>query len=495
MSTSPCAAAPNATAATLGQRVWRRFCRIAVGVFYRRFEIAGLENLPADGAVVLCANHVNALVDALVVQAMSPRSIHPLARSGLFRRPLLRPILAMIQAVPIYRRREGSDDASAAAAKAQNDASFRRCYDYLEAGRVLLIFPEGQSHSDPSLRPIKTGAARIALGAVRDHGRVPTIVPVGLIFTHKGRFRGDVLVQVGEPVALEPVALEDGALKDNAAASDERALIDRWTESIRQGLYGVTLNVDAWEDVALLGLVQRFEAMRHARDRAVAKTRSGLARRYRAFQRLYDTHRWLRVRYPERIDALRARLARFERLCRRYGVQDYHLHLRYRPAMVLRFVLRSLAFALFVFPFAVWGLVNSAVPYILTRALSKRLARGRDQYDTAGMLFGPILFGGFWSLQTLAVWNAWGIRLAIPYAISLPFTAAVALLVARERKRIIENVRVFVLFLREGEVRAYLRAKRHEIEHELAAMAQLARDHSAEIQPMRELAPSAIMAR
>lgn len=488
----------DTTRPSLGQRFWQRFCRFAVSVFYRRFEIVGADRIPNHGAVMLCANHVNALVDAVVVQAASPRIVHPLARSGLFRRPLLRIILSTIQAVPIYRRpkTEPSEEDPRAAidTRARNDESFRRLFAYLRQGRTLLIFPEGQSHSDPSLRPIKTGAARIALGAWRDHRRLPTLVPVGLVFTQKGRFRGDVLVQIGEPIALDAAEIA-------ARIDDERALVGEITDAITQGLLRVTLNVESWDDVALLGLVRRFaervrprpavteadpstaepRAARRGSDSAsppvaLGPKSSSLAARYADFRRLYETHRLLRVRQPMRVANLRTMLVRFERLCTRYGVSDYHLNLRYRPLVVLRFALRSLAFILFAVPLALWGLVTSGIPYALTRAASRRAARARDQYDTASMLSGFVIFGFFWGIQIVYMWQRFGFRNATVYAISLPVTAAVTLIALRERRRIIENVRVFVLFMRQGKVRDYLRAKRNEIEQEIAHLGKLARE-------------------
>ncbi|MEO1087692.1 MAG: 1-acyl-sn-glycerol-3-phosphate acyltransferase, partial [Acidobacteriota bacterium] len=86
------------------QRTWRALCVLLSRSFYSRFEVSGLEHLPTSGPVILCANHVNALADAVVVQAAMPRPIHPVARSGLFRSPIFRPILHFIQAVPIARR-------------------------------------------------------------------------------------------------------------------------------------------------------------------------------------------------------------------------------------------------------------------------------------------------------------------------------------------------------------------------------------------------------
>lgn len=449
---------PSAAGApTLAQQAFRRFCQLVVDVFYRRCETSGRRHVPTSGPLILCANHVNALVDAVVVQATCPRTIHPLARSGLFRNPLLRPILNGIEAVPIYRRHAGDPGGEQAADR--NEDSFRQVYAHLGAGRAVLIFPEGQSHSDPTLRPLKTGAARLALGALEHNGALPTVVPVGLTFTRKGKFRGEVLVQYGRPVVLEAVAEEP---------REETAR--RFTAAIGQGLLGVTINADSWQDLAFLDQLQRFFEFRHGRV-----YRRRLARRVRSLQRLIETHRLLRVTHPGEVTLLMTKLERFERLRRRYGVRDYHLALHYDTGVVTRFLLRALGFALFVFPLALWGGLSSAIPYEATRRLSLATARGLDQYDTASILFGLGFFGLFWGLQTFAVYWWWGPWPAFAYAASLPITSAVALKVGKERQRILENVKVFWLFMRQREVQRYLRVKREELELELARLARLAR--------------------
>lgn len=444
--------------ATLGQRLWKRFCVFMAHLFYRRFEVSGVDRLPTDGPVILCANHVNALVDALVVQASCVRPIHPLARSGLFRTPWLVPILKMIQAVPVYRRQRLADG-SLAPASGSNADSFRRCYEYLGDNRVILIFPEGQSHSDPRLRTLRTGAARLALGSQDANGRLPTLVPVGLTFTQKGRFRANVLVQYGEPIAFEDIPGEA-----------EDVTVRRLTDAIGEGLEEVTLNTDSWEDLALMKLLQEFFTLRSSRPT--------LCERFRSFEQLIAVHRRLRFDEPGKVANLREKLRRFAELCRRYGVRSYQLDLRYSPGVVARFVLHALAFLVCVFPLALWGMIHSALPYAATRLASHLTARGRDQYDTAGMVFGLVFGLGFWTLQTFAVHRGFGIDAAMAYAVSLPITFAIALAVARERRRILENVRVFLLFARKSELRDYLRLKRQELEIEVARLARIARNLS-----------------
>ena len=447
--------------ATWAQLAWGRFCRLMSRIFYRRFEIVGRENIPDRGPVIFCANHVNALVDAVVVQASCPRTIHPLARSGLFRTFYLRPILRMIQAIPVYRRHR-LPDGTVAPASGSNEDSFRRCYEVLGEQRAILIFPEGQSHSDPKLRTLKTGAARLALGALDANEELPALVPVGLTFTHKGRFRANVLVQYGSAIAFEH---RDAGASDDTARDDT---VRRLTAAIGEGLEAVTLNVDSWEDLSLMKLLQEFFTLRRSRN-------SSLGERFRSLQQIIAAHRRLRFEEPDRVHLLREKLRRFARLCRRYGVRDYQLDLRYHPLVVLRFVLRVLAFALFVFPLALWGVLNSIVPYSATRLASHLSAKGRDQYDTAGMIFGLGFFSIFWGLQSWLVFERWGPVWALLYGTSLPLTSLVALAVGKERQRILENVRVFFLFVRKSELREYLRLKRQELEIEVARLARKAR--------------------
>ncbi len=474
---SPLSAPTQYQPPTASQRLWRGFCRIVVNGFYRRVEVAGTENVPSEGPLLLCANHANALVDALIVQAACPRPVHPLARSGLFRSALLRPILSFIQAVPVRRRRPNpatESDAEPSDSKTErNDDTFARCFTYLGEGRVILIFPEGQSHSDPRLRPIKTGAARMVLGSYLQNQEMPVAVPVGLTFTAKGRFRGDLLIQFGPEIAFPSTEPGDDTT-DHAAQNDApaRALVSAYTEAIAEGLKGVTLDADSWDDVALVHRVEAFAAFREGRQ---SQGRPALRHRYRAFQRLIDTHRAMREAHPRRVAALRAKLQRFERLRERFGVRDYHLDLDYRPSVVARFVFRSLLFALTVFPLAAWGALNSILPYLSTRQMSRWSAHGRDQYDTASILFGLFFFGTFWGAQISAVAWWFGPKTAIYYGLSLPITWTIALVVGRERKRIAENLRAFFLFTRKRRVRAYLREKREELVADLARLAKLAR--------------------
>ncbi len=420
-------------------------------VFYRHYEVVGLEHLVNEEPVLLCANHANALADAVVLQAVSSRLIHPMARSGLFKNPVLWPILKLIQAVPVYRRQDN------AAETGKNQDSFQRCYELFDKNGILLIFPEGQSHSDPSLRPLKSGAARIVLGAYQANRKLPAVIPVGLNFSNKGRFRSTVFIKFGEPVRLENyIGMTQG--------NQTRAL----TRAIYQGLDDVTLNVESHDELDFIKSLERFFALRHGKYR-----QRSLELRFRALKKLAQAERRLKQHYPEKILEIKRRLQNFERVCRTLDIRDYHLTLDYKPSLVLRFIMRSLGSIFIVLPLGLWGGINSYIPFVLTRWLAKKTAKGVDQYDTAKMVLGLFLFVIFWGGQTTFVASVFSNNIAIFYALSLIPTSAAAIMLRNERRRILENIRVFFLFVRKRKLRQYLEDRRHDLEKELAHLVRL----------------------
>lgn len=434
------------------EKAWQLFCRLVVKVFYRRFEVSGLENLPQNQGIILCANHVNALADAVVLQAATRKTIRPLARSGLFENPLLKPVLSHIGAVPIFRRNDPGVDTS------KNKATFSQCYELLAKGETLIIFPEGQSHDIPQLTELKTGAARLALETIQETGTEPAVIPVGLTFPDKGKFRSAVLVQFGKPLDL--------AISETS--TQEQSVIEL-TGRIRAGLETLTLNAESWEEINLVARVEHFFAFRHGKYR-----HRNLQQRFRTQQRIIDAQRLLRNYEPDRVRALITQLKRFEKICRHCGVKDYQLSIDYKPTLIVLYLVRLTWMLLVVFPVAFWGVINGYIPYQLAKRLSRRFAKGPNQHDTAKMVLGLTFFSLFWGLQIALVFYYLGWKWMLLYIISLVVSSTVALLVRGEKKIILENIKVFLLFLRKRDLKSYLRNKRQELEKELAKMVRIA---------------------
>jgi 1-acyl-sn-glycerol-3-phosphate acyltransferase len=204
---------------------------IALTIFFRRIETVNSEVVPAGTGVILVMNHPNGLIDPALVFVSIPTRISFLAKSTLFRMPVIGWILRIVGALPLYRRIDAGEDVS------QNRKTFDLCHELLANGGSIALFPEGVSHSSSKLLPLKSGAARIALGAAAAGDTEVKIVPVGLYYTNKTTFRSEAMLYFGEVFMVPKVELE-------ADGQPPRDAVRRLTEKMADALREVTLNAE-----------------------------------------------------------------------------------------------------------------------------------------------------------------------------------------------------------------------------------------------------------
>jgi glycerol-3-phosphate O-acyltransferase/dihydroxyacetone phosphate acyltransferase len=140
--------------------------RRVVGIYFRDVEIAGDVPHPDTGGRVFAANHVNALVDPILVLTQAPCPISPVAKSTLWKIPGLRWLLDAADAVPIVRKR---DDPTKTAK--DNDTIFERVGLHLAQHGNILIFPEGTSHNEPHLLALRPAPVACWRARARRAGR------------------------------------------------------------------------------------------------------------------------------------------------------------------------------------------------------------------------------------------------------------------------------------------------------------------------------------
>src|SRR5262249_41615273 len=134
-------------------------------------------------AIIFVLNHPNALVDPAFLLCLAPRKVSFLAKAPLFRIPVVGYLVRALDSLPVYRQQDEGQDVK------RNVETFAVARKILTSGGAIGICPEGVSHDEPRLRPLKSGAARIALGAVSSGEPIDLqIVPAGLYYTEKTRF-------------------------------------------------------------------------------------------------------------------------------------------------------------------------------------------------------------------------------------------------------------------------------------------------------------------
>jgi 1-acyl-sn-glycerol-3-phosphate acyltransferase len=379
----------------------RRLAEALVRLYYPGRAIEGGERIPAAGPLVFVLNHPNGLLDPLVLRVATGRPARFLAKSTLFSNPLGRLAMDAFASIPIYRAHESGARGAASSSNyaSRNDDSFARCRAELASGGALALFPEGVSHSDPQLRPLKTGAARIALSAEAEHGGKLgiTIVPVGLYYERKTMFRSSVLLAVGAPLAVAPLLAD--------YRRDERAAVTALTETIDARLDEVVLQAETRELLIGIARVADWTRERDAEPDA-------LAPQHRRARAMLGAYQRLRARDPERVEAIAADARAYARALRRLGVRDpWALELVPIRPRTLASAMGKLVVAA---PIAALGAVMGWLPYRLAGVVAKRATRDEDILGTVKLIAGAAFLAVAWGLEAAAAGVAWGPAWAVP---------------------------------------------------------------------------------
>jgi len=227
------------------QRLIISLIHLITKTFFRRIDVVGEEYIPAEGPVIFAGNHPNALMDGWLLTARCGRwPLHFMANSKLWKYKLLGRMLDASGAVPVNRPEEHDGEVD-------NSKAFDKLFEVVENGNCMGIFPEGVSHTESQLSKLKTGAARIALSvAARGEVRV-MIIPCGLNYIHRHRFRSQVLIEFGEPIVIGEQWLQE-------FEDDERATVRKLTDHLAESLVAVTLNAPDWSTLRFVQAARRL---------------------------------------------------------------------------------------------------------------------------------------------------------------------------------------------------------------------------------------------
>ena len=257
--------------------------RILARVFFRRIEIAGA--VPPGVPIIFAVNHPNALIDPLFLLCFAPRPVSFLAKAPLFRTFFIGWFVRAFDSIPVYRKQDNVSTSS-------NRETFAKARSILASGGAVALFPEGTTHSDPKLRELKSGAARIALGAsIRVF-----VIPTGLYYTSKQTFRSSALMLFGDPIAVDPQPVDE-------AGEPPAAAVEALTERIEAALAEVTLQAESHDALDLIARAERIFS---------AGTRLTLAQELELRKRFVEGYAYFCEHDPERVQRLAAAITQID---------------------------------------------------------------------------------------------------------------------------------------------------------------------------------------
>jgi len=192
---------------------------------------------------------------------------------------------------------------------------YSRVLDQLASGGCIGIFPEGGSHDRTDLLPLKVGVALIAYSALeKDSLNIP-IVPVGLNYFQRQRFRGRAVVEYGRPIYMDPSTLpsyQKGGL-------EKRRVCNELLQKIEDGMKSVIVTAPDYDSLQIIHTARRL----WQREELVASEKQNLTRRFaEGYKQLLLQ---AKGEPPEEWLDLNNRIASYQKELSELGIRDYQV--------------------------------------------------------------------------------------------------------------------------------------------------------------------------
>lgn len=444
---------------TFVRRFLHAIVSLALRLFFRRIETVNADDVPYRDALIFVMNHPNGLIDPALVFVALPRKISFLAKSTLFTMPVISYVLRVMEALPVYRKIDSAD-------VTQNSKTFEASHDLLQGGGAIALFPEGISHNSPKLLPIKTGAARIALGAIsgfeEDEPINLKIVPVGLYYTNKTTFRSEALLHFGEPFRVEPVKLDENG-------EVPREAVKELTDRIENALREVTLNAETEAEIETANeTANLFLSVSETFDlEEPLAAQFDFVRKYLEEKRSNETAENLEVA------EITKRISKYKKKLREIGLEPENLSLSSQPFWYVfqQFFVRVLLLTMFS-PLALAGTILHFPAYQLSKFLASRYTNHGvdDIISTVKILSGIVFMPLTWLIFAGILYFYWDWKIAL---ISIPISFFCGYIALRSWEEI-EDLRGWFraswLFFRKRNLFKELLLERRNLHRELKAI-------------------------
>ncbi len=295
----------------------------------------------------------------------------------------------------------------------------------LREGGHLLIFPEGVTRNEPSIAPVKTGAARIALGARASGADGLVVAPVGIHYEDKAALRSRVVVNVGVPLDLDEAVVDatgsDGSVEAGDLDADDRPAVRGLTDGIDTMLRQAAPDYADWHEARTLTAGAEI-ALRDQLDDP--RKPVPIALRDRLANVLADRSPVRRARIIEAVEDYRSDLDAL-------GVSDADVQARLSTGGLMVSLVLQVVAAVLVLPFAVVGAVINVVPALIVKAVGL-VRMAPSMQATVKPAVAIVGFGITWGVVVWAGFEWLGLGGAAAAIILLPvYLAAVIVLAER----------------------------------------------------------------
>ncbi len=428
----------------------RFLMQITVRVFFRSIVIRNKEVIPAQGPLLVLANHPSTFMDPIVIATILNRKVFFLGKGELFKSKFAKWFLPKLNIIPVYRKQDDPSQMS------KNEETFIKCYEHLENNGAILMFPEGISITERKLRPIKTGAARIVLGAeARNDFKLGIhIINIGLNYADPHRFNRDLFINIHKPINVSDYKLE--YVQDTFSGA--KSLTTEITKQLEKLIIAI-------EDNKTDELVNNIETLYKSylsKERGLKENEQD--GEFIITKNIVETVNYFLETDSIRVEIMRSRIKTYFKNLNELNLHDSDVAPNHNQKSFLSNSLKSMLIIFAGFPFYLYGLLNNCLPFEIPGWLARKISKEKEFRGAIGMVGGMFTFLIFYTAQIFLVWKYSHIQwLTIIYGISLPTTGLFAYWYYNTLKLIRTKWMLMMLFYKKSTVISNLITEREQI--------------------------------
>ncbi|MBX2842375.1 MAG: lysophospholipid acyltransferase family protein [Flammeovirgaceae bacterium] len=382
--------------------------KIALRIFFKEISINNKQFIPKKGPVIVVANHPNTFMDPMLIAAILPQQVHFLANATVFGRSKLQHWVfnKILHMIPVFRKQDVKPGI-----KPNNKAVFSKCFEFLAEKGTLLIFPEGTSYLERRLREIKTGTARIALGAEKenDFDLDLKILGIGLNYSDGRRFRSKVILNIDEPISVASYKEE--------YLEDEYSTVKKLTEEIRQRLEKHLILTRNEEEDKLVYAIEKIFKFTILEGADISKKEQDFV----VNKEITNAINYFEEKNPGRLDTIKLNIEKYFIDIERLKLNDEVFTQKNLSGSIFLKGLKALLYLVFGLPFYLFGLINNYLPYIIPSKAANKITKDVEYLAPIMMVIGIFTYTFFYTLQIYFCHHLFqSVWVTFIYGISLP---------------------------------------------------------------------------
>ncbi len=385
------------------------FVGLPYGLYYRKFQVNGWENVPQDKPVIFAISHRNAFMDSLAFVNIKSTQVWQLARGDAFNNKAAEKLFYFFHMLPIWRERDGVDT------KAMNDPTFDACADILAKNGQIGIYPEGNCVDEEHIRPLKKGICRIAFLAEEryDFELDVHIIPVGISYSASEKFKKWQLVNFGKPILLKGYS---ESYKTNPAQT-----INVLKDAIEMGMQQTTVHVEYSQFHQDIVEISRMVARENILKASI---------KYEPITKLQEEQivskklENLRTENHEALETLVGDFHSYKQEITQHHFKENTFDKAKHHTLAIAFM--ALYF-LFFLPVFIYGFIVNYLPYSIPHWYAKNKLKQKIFWSSAQYVIGLFLFPIYYLILTIIISKVLGsVFSALVFLVSFPIAGHIA---------------------------------------------------------------------